>query len=403
MFGAFNTFGKLGSPAGGKTLLAQILAMQPSFVGIPSVTGGYQDSAGTTALTQPGGGSADPPVGKALDLSGLGNHAIQATSTARPKLSARKNLLTKTEDFSTSWATPATFTANSAIAPDGSTTAAVSVFTSSGQLYFGGFALGPSIQSVWVRSDIPVDIDFGAYDASGFGASFERKSVTPTWTRISTANASAFSNSGDRHACMFSANYGACTLEIWHPQLELGSTATTYQRVTDASNYDYSGFPLYWKFNGVESALATGTVTAGTFGSNTDVFLAVRRNTPANVGLVYSSDDTSMLIGLAQSGSSAACVNNAGAPTVFVNGGQLAGGGGVTRDTLHAALAVGQWNILEVRNADMSLWAKVAFGNWLGGYQLDGGLGGGIIVPAQSDANRAVIRRYLAQRVGVTL
>lgn len=38
MFGAFNTFGKLGSPAGSRSLLAQIQSMGASFIGIPSLS-----------------------------------------------------------------------------------------------------------------------------------------------------------------------------------------------------------------------------------------------------------------------------------------------------------------------------------------------------------------------------
>jgi len=41
----------------------------------------YQDSAGTTAVTGPG-----DPVGRMLDKSGNGNHAIQSTDAARPVL-----------------------------------------------------------------------------------------------------------------------------------------------------------------------------------------------------------------------------------------------------------------------------------------------------------------------------
>ena len=54
----------------------------------------FQDSAGTTPVT-----AVEQPVGKILDKSGRGNHASQATSTSRPTLSARYNLLTKTEDY----------------------------------------------------------------------------------------------------------------------------------------------------------------------------------------------------------------------------------------------------------------------------------------------------------------
>jgi len=80
----------------------------------------FQDSAGTTPVT-----AVEQPVGKILDKSGRGNHATQATSASRPVVSARVNLLTKTEDFSdAAWGkVNATVTANAITAPDGTLTA----------------------------------------------------------------------------------------------------------------------------------------------------------------------------------------------------------------------------------------------------------------------------------------
>ena len=57
----------------------------------------FQDSAGTIPVT-----AVEQPVGLMLDKSGRGNHASQATAGNRPTLSARVNLLTKTEQFDVS-------------------------------------------------------------------------------------------------------------------------------------------------------------------------------------------------------------------------------------------------------------------------------------------------------------
>ena len=54
----------------------------------------FQDSAGSTPVT-----AMEQPIGRRLDKSGRGNHASQATTASKPVLSARKNLLTKTEQF----------------------------------------------------------------------------------------------------------------------------------------------------------------------------------------------------------------------------------------------------------------------------------------------------------------
>lgn len=54
----------------------------------------FQDVAGTIPVT-----GVEQPVGLMLDKSGRGNHASQPTTTARPILRARYNLLTQTEDL----------------------------------------------------------------------------------------------------------------------------------------------------------------------------------------------------------------------------------------------------------------------------------------------------------------
>ncbi len=81
MFGAFTSFGKLGS-------LARAIAAAWSPADLTALAAWYdpsdlstmfQDAAGTTPVTEAG-----QPVGLILDKSGNGHHASQATSTARP-------------------------------------------------------------------------------------------------------------------------------------------------------------------------------------------------------------------------------------------------------------------------------------------------------------------------------
>lgn len=70
----------------------------------------YQDAAGTLPCYRPGSGAVDPPVGLLLDKSGGEYHASQNTTTARPTLSGRYNLLTATETLSTQSVTTAATT-----------------------------------------------------------------------------------------------------------------------------------------------------------------------------------------------------------------------------------------------------------------------------------------------------
>jgi len=81
----------------------------------------FQDSAGTTPVT-----ALEQPVGLMLDKSGRGNHATQPTATSRPVVSARVNLLTKTEQFDDAVWSPSTrivVTPNDTISPNGLQTA----------------------------------------------------------------------------------------------------------------------------------------------------------------------------------------------------------------------------------------------------------------------------------------
>ena len=204
MFSAFNTFGKLGSPAGSRSLLAQIQAMGASFIGIPSLSN-YQDSAGTLLVTQPGGGATDPPVGLVLDKSGNANNASQATSTARPVLSARKNLLLATATLSTQ-----------------------NVTTVAGQytIQFSGA---------------------GSVTASGTYAGV----LTSGQTFTATAGTLTLTVAGS----------------VTSAQLETGSVATSYQSVTDANTYDASAAPLYWKLDKVDDRLLVTVPPGGWTGT----------------------------------------------------------------------------------------------------------------------------------------
>ena len=82
----------------------------------------FQDAAGTTPVT-----AMEQPVGKVLDISGNGNHATQSVTASRPVISARYNLLTKSERFSESpWMQNNTVTVdNAAVSPIGNNTAAI--------------------------------------------------------------------------------------------------------------------------------------------------------------------------------------------------------------------------------------------------------------------------------------
>jgi Concanavalin A-like lectin/glucanases superfamily len=235
------------------------------------ITTMYLDIAGTTPVA-PVGTVADQPVGRILDKSGRGIHATQPTSTARPLLSARVNLLTKTEDLS-GWSIGGAVTAtpNYGIAPDGSTTAIRVQFSAVGQQIFLNNLNGggkPGVASIQIKGTagetIQVVPDFTANNII---------TLTGSWQTvvIYSAVANAFSIN----------TYSAVTardIQVWHPQFEAGSTATAtpYQRVKTASDYDAVGFPHYLKFDGIDDSLSTGSIDF-TSTDKMSVFAGVRK------------------------------------------------------------------------------------------------------------------------------
>jgi len=157
----------------------------------------FQDSAGTIPVVQPGT-VADQPVGRINDKSGNAKDALQATSTERPLLSARVNLLLATTTLST--------------------------------------------QSVTVAAR-PYTIQFagaGTVTASGafVGALTNGQTFTPTAGSLTLTVAGSVTSA----------------------QLELGSAATTYQRVNTASDYNGVGFNNYLKFDGVDDSLSAAAI-----------------------------------------------------------------------------------------------------------------------------------------------
>ena len=102
MFGAFTSFGKLGALASSVARAWSPAALWPTgteagmWIDPSNLAASWADYLGTTPVSTPGTvADSSNPVGLALDLrlgatvlTDPGNHLLQATSTARPLLSA---------------------------------------------------------------------------------------------------------------------------------------------------------------------------------------------------------------------------------------------------------------------------------------------------------------------------
>lgn len=226
----------------------------------------YQDSAGTTPVT-----ALEQPVGRWVDKSGKGNHATQSITASRPTLSARYNLLTKTENFdSVAWSKNNSGTGvipivtnNYGVAPDGSTTATrvqlnkgggttssdySSIFQTaaviSGTNYSGGFWLktnDETIKTLQLRDDTATTVN-------------KLINASPEWVFITYAG-SATSSSSNTMRIWLRGTQGtsdSADILIWHPQLNTGTIPLKYQRVNTATDYDSAGWPRYLRVDGID-------------------------------------------------------------------------------------------------------------------------------------------------------
>lgn len=193
----------------------------------------FQDRAGTTPVTTPG-----QTVGKRLDKSGRGNHAVAPTDAARPTYgiepkTGRRNLLLATDTMATQSLTVAAVAHTLAFTGTGTVTLT------------GASTAGPLV---------------------GTGAS-NRVSLTFTPTAAS----------------LTLTVVGSVTLA----QLELGSTATAYQRVGTAFDVTEAGVATvhYVQYDGTDDSFSTSSIDF-TATNKMSVFAGVRKLSDAAQGIV---------------------------------------------------------------------------------------------------------------------
>jgi hypothetical protein len=187
-------------------------------------------------------------------------------------------------------------------------------------------------------------------------------------------------------------------------QLEVGSTATRYQAVVTATNYDVSGFSVFEQFDGVDDALASATVAAGVVGnSNMYCAMLVKRLNATQVVAIYNTAGVNPYFFYAQTGGATACsLESAGSiATVYVNGVAVPGGAAATAAQLAAAIPVGSWSVLEAINLNLSGWTAFAMAAYTG-YPFNANIDEIVLAPTPSAAVRAQVRRDLYALVGMT-
>lgn len=214
-----------------------------------------------------------------------GNHAYVSASANRPTISARYNLLTKTEDFSADWVIAGFTRASSTeIAPDGTATAVKLTENntdSNPRAYQLITASSDSRKYIaYLKASAPTTINF-----STTGGLANSVSLTTAWQAVSVTQAVSNSVGGLIGGFSSVARGSGISIYVWHPDLRPSDQATglipTYQRVNTATDYDWSpAFPPMIRGNGSNQYL-TGNLDLSSTNKVT-VWAGVRKTSDAN-------------------------------------------------------------------------------------------------------------------------
>lgn len=239
-----------------------------------------------------------------------GYPAFQPTLAQRPiyginPIVGTRNLLTYTEQFdNAAWVkgTGGSISANSVVAPDGTTTADAYTFASStGSFSYlsqatTGISQNANTFSVWLKRPLGsgnrtirlsvTDVDVSTAQSSTF-------TVTEAWQRFEFTRTSA-STTGKLGVGFFPGSTGTAIaageiLEVWGAQLEQSATATAYQKVVSQYEVTQAGVQSvsYLAFDGVDDGMVTGTITPGI--DKVQVFAGVRKLSDAASGMLLET------------------------------------------------------------------------------------------------------------------
>ena len=247
-----------------------------------------------------------------------GNHAVAPTDAARPiygvePKGGRRNLLVQSEAFDTaSWAKDScTVPATQYLAPDGTTTAdrivsanatavtgvgqSLASAISTSAVYTASYYVQANgaryIQVLWsgglstnfANFDLqnPTAPTAGTYTSATITAAangFYRITITSTLAAGSGGSFLWLLDSGTAGRGTSYTGNGTSGIYVWGAQMELGSTATAYQRVTTAYDVTESGVPTchYVQYDGSDDSMSTAAIDF-TATDKMSVFAGVRK------------------------------------------------------------------------------------------------------------------------------
>ena len=236
-----------------------------------------------------------------------GNHLTQATSTARPVLSARVNRLTYSDVITNAaWAKSAAGTGsapvvtdNFGVAPDGTTTAARVQMALNGGTTTADISSmynpvtvvvgGTYVMGMWLKTNDGTTKTIQMRDDNALIGNL-LWTVTGTWQFFTISGVAGTTTSTPRLWLRGAQGTSdSADLLMWHPQYEVGATPNRYQRIAAATDYDAAGFPSYLRFDGVDDCLFTpGTVDfSGT--DKVTVIVGLQKNSDATLGCIVET------------------------------------------------------------------------------------------------------------------
>ena len=234
-----------------------------------------------------------------------GNHAFNSSGNSAnfPVLSARYNLLTKTEAFAdAAWTkgSSSAITSGTETAPNGTATASLVTCPLSVSSLYQGVSVTGSTQyrfSFYAKRGTMSDLKWSVYGTAGFVGEI----VSPTtyyadvgsdWTLVTkTFTTNAASTSVNIYLLRDSIATG--TVYLWGADLRVTNDALNqpaYQRVNTATDYDTVGFKPYLRFNGTNQWLQTNNIDF-TYGDKMFVSAGVRKLSDALYQVPFELSD----------------------------------------------------------------------------------------------------------------
>lgn len=237
------------------------------------------------------------------DKSGNGRNATQSTAANQPLYGTNTNYLKYSEQLNNAvWTkqTNVTVSADAVVAPDGTTTADAITWTTASnatgiyQSITDSFTDLTSTRSIWIRADVAggtVDITDPVYSSGTLTAT-----LSTSWQRVEIALSGQTTAAG---IWIKKTASSPNTIYLWGAQLNIGDTATTYQKTTNTSIIiTGNGYPVV-SYDGIASFMNLD----GTFLANTDysVFFCAARGSGKSNNYVVAGNgnvaNTNLMLG----------------------------------------------------------------------------------------------------------